>query len=348
VSFENTLIAQPLGGGNCGVGSGVSLTSHGGDQEYGDEGDADSCDFVAAHDRFTTESLTALQLAPLANNGGPTETMALTPGSPPVNTGFGCEPTDQRGVPRPPEACDSGAFQLVTSLVVSITSGPSGTVTTPDVSFGFSAEEPSTFECRLDGGAFAPCTSPFSAGPLALGSHTFAVKANDPADLLTGEASRTFTIVAAGGGGSSPSGTTSAVRPIVSNLTQSAARWREGSALAHISRTGKKPPRGTTFSFALNEAATVSLSFTQPAAGRSVGGHCVALTKHNRSKHACRRTVTVGALTLQGHASADHVRFDGRLSAAKKLKPGRYTLVLTASAGGLSSTPRSLTFTIVG
>jgi hypothetical protein len=36
------------------------------------------------------------------------------------------------------------------------------------------------------------------------------------------------------------------------------------------------------------------------------------------------------------------------LSAAKKLKPGRYTLVLSASVGGLSSASRSLAFTIVG
>ena len=57
--------------------------------------------------------------------------------------------------------------------------------------------------------------------------------------------------------------------------------------------------------------------------------------------------MTVAALTLAGHAGTDRVRFEGRYSAAKKLKPGRYTLQLTASANGLSSTPRSLTFTIV-
>jgi hypothetical protein len=135
---------------------------------------------------------------------------------------------------------------------------------------------------------------------------------------------------------------------MVSNLTQSASRWREGPRLAHISKARPKRPRGTTFSFTLNEAATLRLAFTQRSSGRSVGGHCVAQSKHNRTKHACRRTLTVGALTLQGQAGAEKVRFEGRLSAAKKLKPGRYTLVLSASADGLSSTPRSLTFTILG
>ncbi len=219
----------------------------------------------------------------------------------------------------------------------------------------FTAEEPSTFECKLDGGEFRPCTSPHATGPLALGQHTFTVKASDPADLLVGEASRTFTIAAAGGGSSSSSSgqtsanvTPSAVKPVVSNLAQSAARWREGPALAHASTARAKPPRGTTFGFTLNEAATLDLAFTQPAIGRSVGGHCVAQTKHNRTKRACRRTITVGALTLLGQVGADRVRFEGRLSATKKLKPGRYTLVLSASADGVSSTPRSLTFTIVG
>ena len=137
------------------------------------------------------------------------------------------------------------------------------------------------------------------------------------------------------------------MRPVVSSLAQSASRWREGSALARISRTGKTPPRGTTFSFALNEAATLKLSFTQPAAGRTVNAKCVAQTRRNHSKHACKRTLTVGSFTLRGHIGVDRVRFEGRLSPAKKLKPGRYTLLLSASADGLSSTPRPLTFTIV-
>jgi predicted outer membrane repeat protein len=56
-------------------------------------------------------------LGPLANNGGPTQTMALPLGSPAVDgvpaTGAGCPPTDQRGVSRPQgPSCDVGAFEL--------------------------------------------------------------------------------------------------------------------------------------------------------------------------------------------------------------------------------------------
>ncbi len=364
LTWENSLVANAITGGNCEIPVTSTLKelikSLGGDEEYGppSEESSEKCGFINGNDIFDSKDLeTPSQLGPLKYNGGPTETMALGGDSPvsPVDTGFGCEPTDQRGVPRPrPPGCDSGAYQLVTPpLVVSITSGPSGTVFTPDVSFSFTAEEPSAFECKLDGGEFQACSSPHGVGPLTPGKHTFTVRASDPADLLAGETSRTFTfeeglVTCACGPPLRFEEVKGPTAPIVSNLTQSASRWRVGPGLAHISTTGAKPPRGTTFSFTLDEAATVRLAFTQLAAGRSVGGHCVAQTKHNRSKRTCRRTVTVGALTLQGQAGVDRVRFEGRLSAAKKLKPGRYTLVLSASADGLSSTPRSLTFTIVG
>jgi hypothetical protein len=49
-------------------------------------------------------------------------------------------------------------------------------------SFDFSATETrSSFTCRLDGGAFAPCTAPVAYSSLALGDHTFAVRATDAA-----------------------------------------------------------------------------------------------------------------------------------------------------------------------
>lgn len=53
-------------------------------------------------------------LGPLANNGGPTLTHALLPGSPAIDAGgLDCSPTDQRGVPRPQgAACDIGAYEV--------------------------------------------------------------------------------------------------------------------------------------------------------------------------------------------------------------------------------------------
>ena len=63
----------------------------------------------------------------------------------------------------------------------------------PTPSFGFSASEASTFQCQLDAGGFAPCTSPTTLGSTGEGSHTFTVKATDTAGN-TGQSSYSWTI----------------------------------------------------------------------------------------------------------------------------------------------------------
>lgn len=65
-------------------------------------------------------------LGPLANNGGPTQTMALLAGSPAVDAGSNgtCLPTDQRGVARTDGngdgivTCDIGAYEAPTGINV--------------------------------------------------------------------------------------------------------------------------------------------------------------------------------------------------------------------------------------
>jgi CSLREA domain-containing protein len=58
-------------------------------------------------------------LTRLANNGGPTPTMALTPTSAAANHGgTNCEPKDQRGVTRPQgPVCDIGAYEMPRAIV---------------------------------------------------------------------------------------------------------------------------------------------------------------------------------------------------------------------------------------
>jgi hypothetical protein len=63
-----------------------------------------------------------------------------------------------------------------------IDTGPPVTTQATTATFTFHADEPATFQCKLDTAAFAACTSPQTyAGPLAIGSHTFQVKATDTA-----------------------------------------------------------------------------------------------------------------------------------------------------------------------
>ena len=49
-------------------------------------------------------------LLPLAENGGLTQTMALTSDSPALDVGGECPEADQRGMPRS-GACDAGAYE---------------------------------------------------------------------------------------------------------------------------------------------------------------------------------------------------------------------------------------------
>jgi hypothetical protein len=128
-------------------------------------------------------------------------------------------------------------------------------------------------------------------------------------------------------------------------VVQSHSRWREGNALVQIASV-QKSPVGTTFRFTVNESATVRFAFTQNLSGRKVRGGCVARTSKNLSKPACTRTVTLGAFSFTAGAGAHKVRFQGRTSKHNKLKPGRYTLIITATnAAGQQGTAR-LTFTI--
>ena len=79
--------------------------------------DDDSCGFTAPGDLVVADAM----LDYPADNGGPTDTDALLPGSPAIDAGSSsCPPpaTDQRGVARPQGgACDIGAFELEIEIV---------------------------------------------------------------------------------------------------------------------------------------------------------------------------------------------------------------------------------------
>jgi len=65
-------------------------------------------------------------------------------------------------------------------------------------------------------------------------------------------------------------------------------------------------------------------------------------------KPACKRTIPAGALAFTGHSGTNRVSFQGRISTSKKLAPGAYALVITATnSAGQRSQSRALGFTIV-
>ena len=77
-----------------------------------------------------------------------------------------------------------------------IDSHPSALTNSTSATFEFSSNEAnSTFECKLDAGTFASCTSPKSYSNLADGSHTFQVRAKDnTGNLDLAPATQTWTI----------------------------------------------------------------------------------------------------------------------------------------------------------
>jgi len=68
-----------------------------------------------------------------------------------------------------------------TAPETTITSQPDNPSRSADATFEFSSETGSTFECKLDSGAFAACTSPKAYTGLSNGSYTFEVRAKDAA-----------------------------------------------------------------------------------------------------------------------------------------------------------------------
>lgn len=62
---------------------------------------------------------------------------------------------------------------------VAVSSGPAPLTNSRSATFVFSADEPSSFHCQLNGGSFLPCASPASYQGLADGPHAFSVRPTD-------------------------------------------------------------------------------------------------------------------------------------------------------------------------
>jgi len=103
----------------------------------------------------------------------------------PTSPGAGTPPTGgtPEATPTPPDEPDPGVPPPPTDTTApqtSITDNPATGTTNTSASFSFaSSETESNFACKLDSGAWISCQSPQSYSSLAVGSHTFRVRASD-------------------------------------------------------------------------------------------------------------------------------------------------------------------------
>ena len=344
-TVKNTIVAQntAAAAGNCGP---FAPTS--GDLGHNLSTDS-SCGFTQTSD---LHNVAQPGLGPLQDNGGSIDTVALLPGSPAINAGdnTGCPATDERGVSRPQgTSCDIGAFELElppATLAPSVTTepatnaglatatlhgtvNPEGLATTYQFQYGTSTAY----------GKSVPVPDP------TVGSDSTVHQVASVISGLRPGKRYHFRIVATnsrGVGTGRDQMFTTVPRVLISHASQSHTRWREGNQLASISR--RLAPVGTTFKFTLNAAGAVRFAFTQPGKGRTAKRGCVAANDRNRNKPKC---APHEAMSFTGHPGLNSVRFAGRISRSKKLEPGKWTLVVSATTPGLGSTSARLDFTIV-
>ena len=208
------------------------------------------------------------------------------------------------------------AFAIVSDLAITTGSLPAGRVGVPYHATvqATGGTKPLTFSAfgLPPGMSINAASGAISGIPTTAGG--FSMLAFDVQDAYNGVIAKALPITIA-----------QALPPALTHIRQSHRKWRRGGSLATVTTAGKAPI-GTTFYFTLNEPARVRLAFTQLRQGH---------------------VVTRGALSFTSHSGKHQLSFAGRISHSKKLKPGDYTVLITANKFGKRSHTHALSFTIV-
>jgi len=164
----------------------------------------------------------------------------------------------------PPEAIPPETPTDTTAPETAISSGPSDTTTSTTASFEFSSSESgSSFQCSLDSGAWSACASAKSYTSLAVGAHTFAVKATDVAgNTDASPATRSWTV-------SPPPPPTDTTAPETTISSGPPASTTSTSASFAFSATES----GSTFQCKLDAGTWAGCTSAKSYSGLAVGSH---------------------------------------------------------------------------
>ena len=127
--------------------------------------------------------------------------------------------------------------------------GPDAAISQKRAKFEFTGEPNATFECRFDGGAFAPCTSPVSYDKLKLGKHAFEVRQTDAAGNVSPVRMEQFVVVNAKLDVETRGGKASKVTPVLSSTV---------STSSHTAKLGCRVPGAAITKCVIKAYATVN------------------------------------------------------------------------------------------
>ena len=226
---------------------------------------------------------------------------------------FQVRATDAAGNVDPTPASHTWTVDLA-APETAIGGGPAGATSSTAATFDFSANEAgSTFECRLDGAAFAPCSSPKTYSGLAEGAHGFEVRATDPAGNTDATpASRSWTV--------------DVTAPGAPAITSPADGSVSASATVSVSGTAEPGASVEVFDGAVSKGFTTASgagSWTKALTGLADGAH--ALTAR-ASDPAGNTSPASASVTVTVDTAAPN------------------TIVTTGPLGSTSSTSASFTF----
>jgi hypothetical protein len=308
MSISNSTFANnsaPSGGGlinNFGtlnIGGSIVANNSGGDcslpaalqdQGYNLESGR-SCGFTGTGSQQNTNP----QLTPLANNGGPTQTMALQQGSPAIDTipAANCPATDQRGTTRPDNgeiSCDMGAYEFSDPVDhdLALTNMPNNITTNATSSQGATVTYTLPTVVDEDNPLPAVSCTPASGSVFPIGTTNVTCTVSD-SDDTNSPVSQSFSVTVQ-----------PALSVSVNNVTAT-----EGSAFTGVVATGtaygSSNPLSATITWGDGNSSTVSIT-PNPDGSYSVSG---SHTYAEEGSYALSVSVKdSGSLNTSGNGSA--------------------------------------------